>query len=41
MPRAGESLAPVRYGFGVFTGRDGRDHIGIDKVGRGLIMFDD
>ena len=29
------------YGFGVYTGRDGRDHLGIDKVGRGMVMFDD
>lgn len=29
------------YAFGVYTGRDGRDHLGIDKVGRGMVLFDD
>jgi hypothetical protein len=29
------------YAFGVYTGRDGRDHLGVDKVGRGMVMFDD
>jgi hypothetical protein len=24
----------VRYGFGVYVGRDGREHLGIDKIGR-------
>jgi hypothetical protein len=29
------------YAFGVYTGRDGRDHLGIDQVGRGMVLFDD
>lgn len=35
----------IRYGFGVFVGRDGREHLGIDRMRRGpggeLVVFDD
>jgi len=34
----------VRYGFGVYMGRDGREHLGIDRVrrgGRDMVLFDD
>jgi hypothetical protein len=42
-------LAPVgekviRYGFGVYMGRDGKEHLGIDKVtrgGRDMVLFED
>jgi len=32
----------VRYGFGVYMGRDGREHLGIDRVtrgGRDMVLF--
>ena len=34
----------VRYGFGVYLGRDGREHLGIDRVRRGsreMVLFED
>lgn len=34
----------VRYGFGVYMGRDGREHLGIDRVtrgGRDMVLFED
>lgn len=35
----------VRYGFGVYVGRDGREHLGIDRVRREgaaeMVLFDD
>lgn len=35
----------VRYGFGVYVGRDGREHLGIDRVRRegiaDMVLFDD
>lgn len=35
----------VRYGFGVYVGRDGREHLGFDRVrrdgGNEMVLFDD
>lgn len=34
----------VRYGFGVYMGRDGKEHLGIDRVrrgGRDMVLFED
>jgi hypothetical protein len=34
----------VRYGFGVFIGRDGREHLGVERVrrgGRDMVIFED
>jgi len=34
----------IRYGFGVYIGRDGREHLGIDRVrrgGRDMVLFED
>lgn len=37
--------AEVRYGFGVYVGRDGREHLGVDRVrrdgGTEMVLFDD
>lgn len=30
----GNGLGETRYGFGVFVGRDGREHLGIERVRR-------
>ena len=35
MPGDGKGAEPYRYGFGVFVGRDGKEHLGIDRVARG------
>ncbi|KAK3076824.1 hypothetical protein LTS18_011952 [Coniosporium uncinatum] len=35
----------VRYGFGVYVGRDGKEHLGVDRVrrvgGREMVLFED
>jgi hypothetical protein len=34
----------VRYGFGVFIGRDGKEHLGVERVRRGerdMVLFED
>ncbi|KAF1807938.1 hypothetical protein P152DRAFT_510104 [Eremomyces bilateralis CBS 781.70] len=37
---------PAMYGFGVYLGRDGKEHLGVDRVRRGegrgeMVLFDD
>jgi len=40
-----QRVGGVRYGFGVYVGRDGREHLGIDRVrrvgGREMVLFED
>ena len=31
---AGVNVGEIRYGFGILVGRDGREHLGIDRVQR-------
>ncbi|KAF2435618.1 hypothetical protein EJ08DRAFT_281642 [Tothia fuscella] len=38
------SREEVRYGFGVFVGRDGKEHLGVERVRRGgheMVLFED
>jgi hypothetical protein len=42
--RIGMLREEVRYGFGVFIGRDGREHLGVERVrrgGRDMVLFED
>jgi hypothetical protein len=42
--RAAALREEVRYGFGVFVGRDGREHLGVERVrrsGRDMVLFED
>jgi hypothetical protein len=41
---AGKRKEEVRYGFGVFVGRDGQEHLGVERVERGgreMVLFHD
>ncbi|QDS68159.1 hypothetical protein FKW77_010363 [Venturia effusa] len=41
---AAKRRAETRYGFGVFVGRDGQEHLGIERVDRGgreMVLFQD
>ncbi|KAF2397424.1 hypothetical protein EJ06DRAFT_558982 [Trichodelitschia bisporula] len=40
---AGERRGEVRYGFGVYVGRDGLEHLGVDRTvraGRQMVLFE-
>lgn len=39
-----QPVGPTRYGFGIYVGRDGREHLGIDRMrrpGRGELVLHD